>query len=85
MFGPVDVLHRKRRQLDMLSRPPIPRGNDEIADVPVDVVGQEILYVAEVAIRCADVIAVDRDEAAQMRIALTAIAVHVRLTRCGFR
>jgi hypothetical protein len=50
MFGPVDVLHRKRRQLDMLSRPPIPGGNDEIADVPVDVVGQEILYVAEVAV-----------------------------------
>ena len=60
MFGPVDVLHRgKRRQLDMLSRPPIPRGNDEIADVPVDVVGKETLYVAEVAVGCADAIAVD--------------------------
>ncbi len=63
MFGPVDVLHCKGRKLDPLPRPPVPGSNDEIADVSVDVVGQKIFYVAEVAVRCVDVIA---DRVAQL-------------------
>ena len=83
MFGPVDVLHRKRRQLDMLSRPPIPRGNDEIADVPVGVVGQEIFDMAEVAVRGVDVVAPDRGDAPQMRIAVAGTGLPLLLSACG--
>src|SRR5208337_1029083 len=84
MFGPVDFHHRKRRQLDMLSRPPVPRGNDEIAYVLVGVVGEEVLHVAEVAVRGVDVIAVYRGDALEVRIAVGAMALRVRrLTRCG--
>ena len=71
MFGPVDVLHRKRRQLDMLSRPPIPGGNDGMPMSQLTSSAKEILYVAEVAVRSVDVKTVDRDDAAQMRIALS--------------
>ena len=79
-------LHCTRRQPDMLARPPGPRGNDEVADVPIDVVGEEILYVAKVAVRCVDVIVVDRGDASEMRIAFGAMALRVcRLTRCGLR
>src|SRR5271163_1855477 len=51
MFGPVDLLHRIRRQLDMLAWPPVPRGDDEITDVPVGVVSEEVLDMAKVARR----------------------------------
>src|SRR5271168_2273691 len=86
MFGPVDLLHRIRRQLDMLARPPVPRGDDEIADVPVGVVGEEVLYMAKVAIRGVDVIAVYRGDAAQMRIAVAEMGLLVCcLTGHGYR
>ena len=70
VFGPIDLLHRIGRELDMLAWPPVPRGDDEIADVPVGVVGEEVLHMAKVAVGGVDVIAVHRDDAAQMWIAV---------------
>ena len=40
-FRPADFLNRIGREQDVLARPPVTRGDDEIADVPVDVVGQK--------------------------------------------
>ena len=69
----------------MLAGPPVVRGDDEVADVPVDVGGEEILDMADIAIRRVDVIAVHLDDAAQMRIALAGIGSHVgRRTLSGF-
>ena len=42
VFGPIDLLHRKGRQFDMLAWPPVPRGDDEITDVSVGVIGEEV-------------------------------------------
>jgi len=46
VIEPVDLRHRIRRRLNMPAWQPIPRGDDEIADVPVGVVSQEILDIA---------------------------------------
>ena len=45
VIEPVDLRHRVRRQLDMPAWQPIPRRDDEIADVPVGIVSQEILDI----------------------------------------
>ena len=56
-FGPVDGGHRIGRELDKLAGQPGPGGDDEIADVPIGVVGEDILDMAEVAVGRVDGIA----------------------------
>ena len=69
----------------MFAWPPLSRGDDEIADVPVGVIGDEVLYMAKVAIGGVDVIPIHRDDAAQMWIAVAGMGLHARrLTRRGF-
>ena len=52
----------------MLARPSVPGGDDQITDVPVGVVGEEVLNMANVTIGV-DVVALHRHGAAEMWIA----------------
>ena len=53
---PIDVGHRVGRQPDGLARPPVPGRDDEISNVPADVVGEEILDMAQFAVGGVDMI-----------------------------
>src|SRR5271165_1622905 len=42
LLHPIDVSHSERRYQNMLPKPPVLRVNDEVADVPADVVDNEV-------------------------------------------
>ena len=79
-FGPVDVNNRIGREQHLLARQPVARRDDQIADVPIFVVGQQILDMPDVAVGRVDAIADDVGDAAEMRIAGWR---RLRLPRCN--
>src|ERR1039458_7282669 len=62
---PVDLAHRIRRDQDMLSGPPVPCVDAKVADVPIGVIEDKILDMADLAIGSVDMIAHDLGDAAQ--------------------
>jgi hypothetical protein len=54
---PVDLPHGIRRDQDMLSSPPVPGVDAKVTDVPVGVIEDKILDMADLAIGAVDMIA----------------------------
>src|SRR5580704_8259654 len=63
---PVDVLHRIRRKLHNLAGPPVPRRDDKIADLPIRVVGEKVLDMADIPVHGMNVIALELGHAVQV-------------------
>ena len=55
-------------QQNMLAKPPVPGGYDQVTDVPIDIVCQKILDMADITVGCVYVSAIHHLHAAQVGV-----------------